>query len=138
MTLAEPRPDDREARQPDPVDRYVGGQIKALRLAAGISMEKLGERVGITFQQVQKYESGTNRVSASRLFAICGAIGVRVEAVFPEPDAPLSAVADDFVADCRRADIELMKAALQLPEGQRRALRDFAKALASEAANATT
>ena len=55
-------------RGPDPVDRYVGKQVRARRILLGLSQEKLAEGLGITFQQVQKYERGSNRISASRLY----------------------------------------------------------------------
>jgi transcriptional regulator with XRE-family HTH domain len=54
-------------RVPDPIDRYVGSRVRMRRLMLDMSQEKLGNELGITFQQVQKYEKGTNRVSASRL-----------------------------------------------------------------------
>ncbi|MFL6593030.1 MAG: helix-turn-helix domain-containing protein, partial [Luteimonas sp.] len=50
-----------------PVDRHVGTRVRLRRTLVGMSQEKLGEQLGITFQQIQKYEKGTNRVSASRL-----------------------------------------------------------------------
>jgi transcriptional regulator with XRE-family HTH domain len=52
---------------PNPVDKYVGSRVRMRRVLLGMSQEKLGEALGLTFQQVQKYEKGTNRVSASRL-----------------------------------------------------------------------
>ena len=55
------------SRGPNPIDLHVGGRIKLRRLMLRMSQEKLAEGLGITFQQVQKYEKGTNRVGASRL-----------------------------------------------------------------------
>lgn len=63
---------------PDPIDVHVGGRIRLRRTLLGMSQEKLSEALGITFQQVQKYESGSNRVGASRLFNISRALGVPV------------------------------------------------------------
>ncbi len=57
-------------RGPDPIDLHVGAQVRARRILLGFSQEKLAEGLGITFQQVQKYERGSNRISASRLFNI--------------------------------------------------------------------
>src|SRR5688500_16243896 len=54
-------------KQPDPLDIKVGSKVRALRLERQMSQEKLGDALGLTFQQVQKYEKGTNRVSAGRL-----------------------------------------------------------------------
>ncbi|MBB3811005.1 helix-turn-helix transcriptional regulator [Pseudochelatococcus contaminans] len=58
------------------VDRHVGGRVKTRRQQLGMSQEKLGSALGITFQQIQKYEKGTNRISASRLQQIGAALGV--------------------------------------------------------------
>lgn len=52
---------------PNPIDRHVGARVRMRRMMVGMSQEKLGEALGLTFQQVQKYEKGTNRISASRL-----------------------------------------------------------------------
>ncbi|MGV6875101.1 helix-turn-helix domain-containing protein [Pseudochelatococcus sp. B33] len=60
------------------VDRHVGSRVKARRQVLGISQEKLGGALGVTFQQIQKYEKGTNRISASRLQQIGAALGVPV------------------------------------------------------------
>lgn len=64
------------------VDASVGSRIKALRRAARMSQERLAERLGVTFQQVQKYERGVNRVSASRLWDIAQALGVTSDRLF--------------------------------------------------------
>ena len=63
-------------KAPGALDRYVGNRIRMRRLELGMSQEKLGEALGITFQQVQKYEKGTNRVSVSRLHHIAETLGV--------------------------------------------------------------
>lgn len=65
-------------KSPNEVDRHVGSRVRMRRMLIGMSQEKLGEALGITFQQVQKYEKGTNRVSASRLQQIAGVLGVTV------------------------------------------------------------
>lgn len=69
-------------KQPDPIDVKVGQNIRSMRMVRGMSQEKLGEGLGITFQQVQKYEKGTNRVSASKLQAIAGILGTEVSFLF--------------------------------------------------------
>ena len=73
-------------KQPNPIDIHVGGRIRLRRTMLGMSQEKLGEQLGITFQQVQKYEKGTNRVGASRLQNIAAILGVPVAFFFE--DAP--------------------------------------------------
>src|SRR2546421_12964750 len=69
-------------RKPDPVDIEVGQRIKIQRLAAGLSQTELGENIGVTFQQVQKYEKGANRVGAGRLTQVARVLGVSVSAFF--------------------------------------------------------
>lgn len=67
---------------PDPIDRHVGTRIRGRRVGLRISQTKLGNSIGVTFQQIQKYESGTNRVGASNLFKIADALGVQVSFFF--------------------------------------------------------
>ncbi len=73
-------------KRPNPIDTHVGTRIRLRRNMLGMSQEKLGESLGITFQQVQKYEKGTNRVGASRLQAIASILNVPVSFFFE--DAP--------------------------------------------------
>ncbi|MDB5590725.1 helix-turn-helix transcriptional regulator [Enterovirga sp.] len=61
------------------VDRHVGGRVRMRRMLIGMSQEKLGDALGLTFQQVQKYEKGTNRISASRLQHLAGILGVGID-----------------------------------------------------------
>ncbi|MFP6710263.1 MAG: helix-turn-helix transcriptional regulator [Rhodospirillales bacterium] len=63
---------------PDPIDKYVGSRVRARRVGLRISQTKLGEAIGVTFQQVQKYENGTNRIGASNLYKISKTLGVEV------------------------------------------------------------
>jgi transcriptional regulator with XRE-family HTH domain len=79
-------------KAPNPVDKYVGSRVRMRRIMLGMSQEKLGEMLGLTFQQVQKYEKGTNRVGASRLQQIADALQVPVSFMFE--GAPGSAPAD--------------------------------------------
>ena len=58
------------AKIPNPTDKYVGSRVRMRRMMLGMSQEKLADALGLTFQQIQKYEKGTNRISASRLQAI--------------------------------------------------------------------
>jgi transcriptional regulator with XRE-family HTH domain len=69
-------------KSPVPVDKYVGSRVRMRRILVGMSQEKLGEAIGLTFQQVQKYEKGTNRISASRLSQIAQVLGVPVTFFF--------------------------------------------------------
>jgi transcriptional regulator with XRE-family HTH domain len=77
---------ERGTRRPNPIDVHVGNRVRLQRMLIGISQEKLGERLGLTFQQVQKYEKGINRIGASRLFELSRVLGVPVQ--FFYDDAP--------------------------------------------------
>ena len=67
---------DMSKRSPDYKDKIIGSRIKAYRDIVGLSQSELGESVGVTFQQIQKYEHGTNKISVGRLFEICDALNV--------------------------------------------------------------
>jgi transcriptional regulator with XRE-family HTH domain len=69
-------------REPNFIDVHVGNRIRMRRQIIGMSQEKLGELLGITFQQVQKYEKGSNRISASRLYYAAKTLGVPVQFFF--------------------------------------------------------
>lgn len=69
---------DMSKRSPDHKDKLVGARIKLYRDISGLSQSELGEFVGVTFQQIQKYEHGTNKISVGRLFEICSALNVSV------------------------------------------------------------
>lgn len=68
----------------NPVDAYVGGRLRLRRTLLGLSQEKLAEAIGLTFQQVQKYERGTNRISASRLYQFAKILDVPVSYFFDQ------------------------------------------------------
>ena len=71
-------------RDPNYIDVHVGSRLRMRRQLVSMSQEKLGELLGITFQQVQKYEKGSNRISASRLFYAAKILGVPVQAFFED------------------------------------------------------
>lgn len=77
-------------KAPNPIDKHVGSRVRMRRMMIGMSQEKLGEKLGITFQQIQKYEKGTNRVGASRLQQIATSLSVPPSFFFegaPVPEA---------------------------------------------------
>jgi transcriptional regulator with XRE-family HTH domain len=77
-------------KTPNPIDKHVGARVRMRRMMIGMSQEKLGEKLGITFQQIQKYEKGTNRVGASRLQQIAHSLSVPPSFFFegaPVPDS---------------------------------------------------
>jgi transcriptional regulator with XRE-family HTH domain len=69
-------------KAPNPIDKYVGSRVRMRRMMLGMSQEKLGNALGLTFQQVQKYEKGTNRIGASRLQQISNILQVPVSFFF--------------------------------------------------------
>jgi transcriptional regulator with XRE-family HTH domain len=73
------------SKQQDPLDIEVGRRVRALRLEKGMSQEKLGNQLALTFQQIQKYENGTNRIGSGRLQRIAQILGVSVSALYPDP-----------------------------------------------------
>ncbi|MCA1441457.1 helix-turn-helix transcriptional regulator [Ensifer sp. IC4062] len=73
-------------KDPNPIDTFVGSRVRMRRLMVGLSQEKLADGLGITFQQVQKYEKGTNRIGASRLQAIADILGVHPSFFFQRED----------------------------------------------------
>ena len=72
-------------RMPDPLDALVGARIRVFRINRKISQTDLAEQIGVTFQQVQKYEKGTNRIGASRLSRIAAVLGISVGELFESP-----------------------------------------------------
>jgi transcriptional regulator with XRE-family HTH domain len=93
-------------KAPNPVDKYVGSRVRMRRLMLEMSQEKLGEALGLTFQQVQKYEKGTNRIGASRLQQIADILHVPVAFLFEgapsgshNADGFVEPVSPTYVAD---------------------------------------
>ena len=76
-------------KAPNPIDRHVGSRVRMRRMMMGMSQEKLGEAIGLTFQQVQKYEKGTNRIGASRLQQISQTLQVPVAFFFEGAPLPV-------------------------------------------------
>ena len=75
-------------KAPNPIDKHVGSRVRMRRMMLGMSQEKLGDALGLTFQQVQKYEKGTNRIGASRLQQIAHILQVPVAFFFEGAPAP--------------------------------------------------
>ena len=120
-----------------PVDVHVGKRIRHRRWMNGTTQQQLAEQVGIKFQQIQKYETGMNRVSASRLWDIATVLNVPVSFFFEGLDAEAQTDANktdmpgDILTD--KEALELLRSYYAIPENQRRRLFDLARVL-SEAA----
>ncbi|HXP03470.1 MAG TPA: helix-turn-helix transcriptional regulator [Stellaceae bacterium] len=137
------RPGRRKSDRPDPTDVHVGSRVRLRRNMMALSQEKLGEALNLTFQQVQKYERGANRISASRLHELSRILDVPVQFFFDTTDpvraAPLGGFAESaqeaFDSDLlgRRDTRELIGAYFQIDNATvRRRLSDLAKALAAD------
>lgn len=83
----------------DPLDVHVGSRIRLRRQLLGLSQERLGDALGLTFQQVQKYERGANRVSASRLFDLSTVLGVPISFFFDDISVELTSQVDNRLCD---------------------------------------
>lgn len=119
-----------------PVDVHVGKRIRHRRWISGTTQQQLADQVGIKFQQIQKYETGMNRVSASRLWDISAALGVDVSFFFEGLDETAlaqdgSGMPSDVMSD--KEALDLLRSYYAIPENQRRRLFDLARVL-SEAA----
>ncbi len=130
---------ERDSAMADPVDEHVGKRIRHRRWLVGVTQQQLAEKVGIKFQQIQKYETGANRVSASRLWAVAEKLGVDVVYFFEgirrsEEDAGIEVDPIDkmeFLSD--RDAIEMMELYRQLPQSQRSAVLAFMRSMAMDA-----
>ena len=123
---------------PHQVDVHVGKRIRHRRWLAGMTQQNLAESVGIKFQQIQKYETGANRVSASRLWDIADALEVNVSFFFEgldhegETDGPaVDGAPADILGD--KEALELIRSYYSIPENQRRRLFDLARVLSDVA-----
>lgn len=117
-----------------PVDAHVGKRIRHRRWMVGMTQQQLADQVGIKFQQIQKYETGMNRVSASRLWDIADALGVSIKFFFEGIDEAregIKAAEGDLMAD--KEALELVRTYYAIPEAQRRRLYDLARVLSDAA-----
>lgn len=116
-----------------PVDAHVGKRVRHRRWMVGMTQQQLADKVGIKFQQIQKYETGMNRVSASRLWDIADTLGVTISFFFEglAEGTQVTQVGGDILAD--KEALELVRSYYAIPEAQRRRLFDLARVL-SEAA----
>lgn len=121
-----------------PVDVHVGKRIRHRRWLVAMTQQQLAERVGIKFQQIQKYETGANRVSASRLWDIADALEVPVSFFFEgieENTTPSTGVNDHVPADLLgdKEALDLVRSYYAIPENQRRRLFELARVLSDVA-----
>ena len=130
-------------KAPNPIDKHVGSRVRMRRMMLSMSQEKLGDALGLTFQQVQKYEKGTNRIGASRLQQISTILQVPVAFFFEgAPDmpggrapagkeAPSPAYVSDFLATSD--GLALTKAFMRISDSKlRRRIVDLVEQIAGE------
>jgi transcriptional regulator with XRE-family HTH domain len=141
--------EETEGRRPNPVDLHVGGRVRMRRKLLGVSQEQLADSLGLTFQQVQKYERGANRVSASKLYEIARTLQVPVSFFFDGLADPMDGSDNDEVG--QQAE-RIVQEFLTTPEGLelaevfpkigrgrvRRQVLDLVRAMAEEAARNDT
>ncbi len=130
------------SRKANPVDVHVGGRVRLRRMLLGMSQEKLGEHLGLTFQQIQKYEKGINRIGASRLFDLSQVLSVPVQFFYEElsvgsggaagfGERPAESYAAEFLGS--REGLELNKAFARVTDPRvRRSIVDLVRAFAGE------
>jgi transcriptional regulator with XRE-family HTH domain len=128
-------------KNPDVVDKHVGSRVRLLRMQAGMSQEALGDKLGLTFQQIQKYEKGQNRIGASRLFQLSRIFRTPVGFFFEgldvadEPrDAPASPSLD-FLSNAEGYDLNVAFARIR-DAGARRKIIELVQSLAAVAPDA--
>lgn len=114
-----------------PVDAHVGRKIRQRRWVIGMTQQQLADSVGIKFQQIQKYETGMNRVSASRLWDIASTLGVGIDFFFEGLAQNDPAAAADPLAS--KEAMELIRAYYAIPETQRKRLFELARVLSDAA-----
>ena len=121
-----------------PVDVHVGKRVRHRRWMVGMTQQQLASKVGIKFQQIQKYETGMNRISASRLWDIADALNVDVRFFFEGIDdsadqgaSRSEGVPGDILAD--KEALELVRSYYAMPENQRRRLFELARVLSDVA-----
>ena len=130
-------------KQPNPIDIHVGSRVRLRRMMLGMSQEKLGEQLGITFQQIQKYEKGTNRIGASRLQHIARVLSVPVSFFFedapPTPNMGAPGIEEpsstNYVVDFLSSSegIQLNKAFVRIKDAQqRRRVIDLVRSMAGD------
>jgi transcriptional regulator with XRE-family HTH domain len=132
-----------EKKKPNPIDIHVGSRVRLRRTMLGMSQEKLGEHLGITFQQIQKYEKGANRIGASRLQQISSVLNTPVSFFFEDapgmsattPAGFAEAESTNYVVDFLSSSegLQLNRAFVKIKDAKvRRKIVEMVKALSGE------
>ncbi|HEX4534326.1 MAG TPA: helix-turn-helix transcriptional regulator [Rhizomicrobium sp.] len=130
-------------KQPNPIDGQVGSRVRLRRMLVGMSQERLGELLGLTFQQVQKYEKGVNRIGAGRLFEVSRILDVPIDYFYEDVSSQVmgrapgfgeeteSAPVMDFVSSPEGLQLSLAFMRIRDPKVRKRVL-DLVKSLVEE------
>lgn len=114
----------------DPVDVRVGQRVRAYRLSRGMSQAALGEKVGVTFQQIQKYERGSNRMGSSRIKKVATVLGVSIAALFGDENDGTETLGMASDVQCRQQATRLLRAFEAIKDAkQRLALVQFVETM---------
>jgi transcriptional regulator with XRE-family HTH domain len=129
-------------KQANPVDGHVGHRVRLRRMLIGMSQERLGDLLGLTFQQVQKYEKGINRIGAGRLFEVAGILGVPISFFYEDAHAGAASVSGFAEGDepppvmeflSSGEGLQLSLAFMRIKDGKiRRRILDLVRSLANE------
>ena len=128
-------------KQANPIDAQVGNRVRLRRMLIGMSQERLGELLGLTFQQVQKYEKGVNRIGAGRLFEVSRILGVTIEYFYEGVNSQLAGgfteggstpPVMEFVSSGEGLQLSLAFMKIKDPKLRRRVL-DLVKQMAEDA-----
>lgn len=116
---------------PDPIDIHVGARMRLRRTLLGLTQGGLGKALGLTFQQIQKYERGSNRIAASTLHRLAHVLDVPVSFFFDDMpvDMAIRPSTDQEDALTRRESLELLRHYYRVPEAQRKQVYDLIKAM---------
>ena len=103
-------------KKPHPIDIHVGARVRMRRTMLGMSQDKLGDSLGLTFQQIQKYEKGVNRIGASRLFEIAKVLEIPIQFLFEDFDS-FTNTPYGFAENAPDSDSSMLMDFLSSPEG---------------------
>src|SRR5262245_26122558 len=142
---SDPNPGGRSSRRPNPIDAHVGNRVRLRRMILGMSQEKLGDKLGLTFQQIQKYEKGINRIGASRLFDLAQVLNVPVQFFYDDAPAAVGRMgnadglagppSEDYVLEFlgSRDGLELNRAFVRITDAKvRRSVVELVRSLAGD------
>lgn len=138
--------EDRSSRRPNPVDIHVGSRVRFRRMLLGMSQERLAEQLGLTFQQIQKYEKGINRIGASRLYDLSQILGVPIQFFYEEAPGTVDSSHADHGSGSERPSesyiveflssrdgLELNRAFVRIADSKvRRAIIELTRSLAGD------